>query len=64
MKDFLGNELQVGDSVVAVRLGYRELVRCTIVALTVYKVRLRLDGEKYFHDTFLQTPDQIILIPR
>jgi hypothetical protein len=68
MKDFLGNELKVGDSVVAVELRYRNLLECTVVAITPQKVRLlpwgkvQLQHDPNYH-TFLQLPAQIVLIP-
>lgn len=69
MKDFLGNELKVGDSVVAVELAYRNLLKCTVVALTAQKVRLRPIGTREDsrdpnYGTFLQLPTQIVLSPR
>lgn len=66
-KDFLGNELAVGDSVVAVELRYRNLLKCTVVALTPQKVRLMpigLSEAAQRYSSFLQTPDQIIKSPR
>lgn len=69
MKDFLGKTLSVGDNVVAVRLHYRELVKCTIVALTAQKVRLlpigaAVDERDPNYHTFLQHPSQIVFINR
>jgi len=40
MKDFLGKELQIGDSVVVVVPNYREFVLAQIVAFTPKKVHL------------------------
>ena len=34
MKDFLGNDIKVGDEVVFVRIGYRDLSRGTIKSIT------------------------------
>lgn len=34
MKDFLGNELNVGDEVVSIELGYKSLYRTKIVKIT------------------------------
>lgn len=69
MKDFLDNELRVGDSVVAVELQYRNLIKCTIVALTAQKVRLlpvgkSIDPHSPLYNTFLQSPKQVVFISR
>lgn len=34
MKDFLGNELNVGDEVVCIELNYKNLKRATVVRIT------------------------------
>ena len=39
MKDILGQELSVGDSVVVVRKGYRDMVKAKIIALTSKFIR-------------------------
>lgn len=40
IKDFLGNDLNIGDKVVLTRPRYREFVMATIVAFTPQKVRV------------------------
>lgn len=34
MKDFLGNEIQIGDPIVFMELGYRNLVKGKIIKIT------------------------------
>lgn len=46
--DFLGNELEVGDEVVALEVGYRNLRKCEVVKITSVKVKLE-DGNYEFY---------------
>jgi len=63
MKDFLGAELHIDDTVVMIRPHYRELVKATIVKFTdkfvFVKYKLHF-GESY--ETVKQTPDQLIKV--
>lgn len=63
MKDFLGQELAVGDTVVAVELGYRSLKKVSVVALTPTKVRLSDRWGLGSDSTWLQEPRQIVKVP-
>lgn len=47
MKDYLGNELEVGDQVVFVRLNYRDLMKGTIIKLTPKMVRIGWKSKRY-----------------
>ena len=61
MKDFLGKELQIGDSVVVVVPNYRELVLAQIVAFTPKKVRVVYD-DRYGKQDLIQDPHQLVKI--
>ena len=50
MKDFLGNELKVGDEVVFTQLNYRSLKRAKIIKITAQKVRLKWEEERTYID--------------
>lgn len=68
MKDFLGNELQIGDYVAFLRRGYRSLCKGQIVDITPCKARIlpcdydaKLCPDPY-NATLLQFSDQIVKI--
>jgi len=69
MKDFLGQELELGDTVVTTAKNYRLLVKATIVAFTPKQVRLEYKNtwngysEKYNTEEFITTPSLVIKIP-
>lgn len=61
MKDFLGNEVKVGDKVACLEKGYNNLVTAKVVKLTPQKIRVTYDhylGER----EVLRTPDQFVKI--
>ena len=59
MKDFLGNEIFVGDNVVAIKLHYRELIKATVIKNTDKMCFLEgLDNKQ----TFKQYYNQLIKI--
>lgn len=63
MKDFLGNELNIGDTVVMIMPGYRSLVKSTILRFTKCYVILDLRNFPYvYNDEIKQFPDQMIKI--
>lgn len=63
MKDFLGNELNIGDTVVMIQPRYRELVKATILRFTDHYVFLKYKLHYGDHmDEVKQTPDQLIKI--
>lgn len=47
MKDFLGNELQVGDKVVCLERDYRNLIRATVVKLTPKMIFVEFTRKTY-----------------
>jgi len=59
MKDFLGKELQIGDSVVVVVPNYREFVLAQIVAFTPKKVRVVYE-DRYGKQDLIQDPHQLV----
>lgn len=61
MKDFLGNELNIGDAVIFANKSYRELERGKIVKITPCFVFISY--EKFTDFTIKQTGAQIIKIP-
>lgn len=65
MKDYLGKELAVGDTVVFPRPRYRDLVTGTIIKLTPQKVRAeyKCSYSDTCVDTYTEYPSQFIKIP-
>ena len=61
MKDFLGKELQIGDSVVVVVPNYREFVLEQVVAFTPKKVRVVYDNRDGKQD-LIQDPYQLVKV--
>lgn len=62
MKDFLGNELEVGDEVVFMQINYRSLVKGVVDRFTPQKVwiwheKLNIGGKET-----LQDPSQVVKI--
>ena len=68
MKDYLGNELEIGDHVVGVLPGYREFVKGVIYAFTPQKVRIEyfynFYGQGMSSKKILQDPAQLIAIDK
>jgi len=66
MKDYLGNEIEIGDNVVAIMPDYRMFVKGVVYQFTPQKVRIEyyynFSGNKQSSRTILQEPDQIICI--
>jgi hypothetical protein len=60
MKDFLGNDLAVGDMVVMILPQYRELMKAKIIRFTKCYVILTYDQS--YKGEIKQTPDQMIKI--
>ena len=61
MKDFLGKELQIGDSVVVVVPNYREFVLAQVVAFTPKKVRVVYENRDGKQD-LIQDPHQLVKV--
>lgn len=61
MKDFLGKDLQIGDSVVVAVPNYREFALAKIVAFTPKKVRVVYEEKGESHD-LIQDPRQLVKI--
>lgn len=63
MKDFLGTEINIGDSVVLTEPGYRNFVKAKVIAFTPQKVRveykLKHSDSKY---TYLGLPNFLVVI--
>lgn len=59
MKDFLFQDLKIGDSVVFMNLKYKNLERGTIVKFTPQKVVISYHDNK---DEIYQHPDQMVKI--
>ena len=60
MKDFLGNELNVGDTVVMIRPNYRELMKAKIIRFT--NCFVVLSCPHVWKGEIKQTSDQMIKI--
>lgn len=62
-KDFLGNEVKVGDIVITTELRYRNFIKCEVMKITNRMVFItRLDAEGYKAREFKQFHDQTIKI--
>jgi hypothetical protein len=66
MKDFLGNQLEVGDEVVFIVPGYRELTRGIITKFTKCFVFIEKHNPNQiraaWQETIKQTPEQLVKI--
>lgn len=62
MKDFLHNELQVGDTVVFVQLGYRNLLKGEIINITPKTILIKHEETNTCSTETKQTGSQVIKI--
>ena len=62
MKDFLGQELQVGDIVVVAPKNYRGLVKAKVVSLTPQKVRLTYRVSRTETEEYIVFPDSVVKV--
>lgn len=67
MKDFLGQELAIGDTVVLTAPNYRMLIKAKVIALTPMKVRVEYNntwnfGPSGFISTYLSEPAFLVKI--
>lgn len=46
MKDFIGNELNVGSIIAFIEPGYRNLVKGTIIAVTAKRVKVEIHNRQ------------------
>ena len=61
MRDYLGNELEIGDEVIGVLPNYREFVRGFVIAFTPQKVRIEYRWG-LSRNLLLQDPSQLIIV--
>ena len=62
MKDFLDNDLGIGDKVVFIKPGYRDFSTGTIIRFTKYFVIIEKDKGDYHAKTIRQEPTQLIKV--
>ncbi len=66
MKDFLDNDIQVGDKVAAIELGYKNLIKATVVKLTAKMIIVEFTRKAYPNRTVTEQTkrfsDQVIKI--
>ena len=66
MKDFLGNELQVGDKVVCLEKDYKNLIKATVVKLTEKTIFVeftrRAFSDRMVTETVKRFSDQVVKI--
>ena len=62
MKDFLDNELNVGDEVVFVQLGYRNLLKGRIKSMTAKTLLISHAATNIYSTETKQTPLQVVKI--
>ena len=63
MRDYLGNELEIGDEVIGVLPNYREFVRGFVIAFTPQRVRIQFQ-KGISGRTLLQDPSQLIVVDK
>lgn len=64
MKDFLGNEIQVGDRVIHCGGRYKNLSRGIVIKVTPKTVTIETNHQSNLgRDTFKATSDQIVKMP-
>ena len=59
-KDFVGNELNIGDEVIFIQVGYKALAKGKILRLGPKKATITPDNTRYPGDIVIQFYDQII----
>lgn len=64
MKDFLGRELEIGDSVIVIQPGYRDFVLARVIQFTPKQVRVSFMntwnyGASGYYTELLQPPSQL-----
>ena len=62
MKDYLGTEINLGDTVVLTRPNYRDFCRAKVIAFTPKKVRVEYKDYSKSVCTYLSEPDFLIVI--
>lgn len=63
MKDFLGQDLEVGDVVAVTEPNYRSLIRATVVRFTPKRVVLQYFENRQLRD-YTTPPNFVIKIPK
>lgn len=61
-EDYLGNELNVGDTVVFMQIGYRGLMKGEIVSLSRHKAKIKHEMTNTCRTESMQWHDQMIKI--
>lgn len=64
MRDFIGQELEVGDVVAVTPKDYRGLVKATVAAFTPKQVRLQYFNHYNYLIEYLTPPNSVVKIPR
>jgi len=59
VKDFVGNEVQVGDTVICLEKGYNNLVKATVVKITPQAIKVTWPGMPYDRSV-LRLRDQFV----
>jgi hypothetical protein len=67
MKDFLGQEISIGDTVVLTAPKYRHFVKAKVIQFTPKKVRVEFNntwnfGPKGYIETYLSESDFLVVI--
>jgi hypothetical protein len=55
MKDFLGQELSIGDNVIIITPNYRDFTLAQVIKFTAKNVRVKFNGRE-----LLQAPSQLV----
>lgn len=64
MRDFLGQELELGDVVAVTPKDYRGLVKATVAAFTPKQVRLQYFNHNNYLIEYLTPPSYVVKIPK
>ena len=59
MKDFLEQELSIGDNVIIITPNYRDFSLAQVVKFTAKNVRVKFNGQ-YGNSELLQAPNQLV----
>lgn len=66
MKDFLGNEVKVGDKVACLEKGYNNLAMATVVKITPQNMKVKYEGRLAYNTTInlevLRSPKQAVKV--
>jgi len=63
MEDFLGERLEIGDTVIFFEPGYRNFTKGKIIKFTPQKVKVEWTGHRNWTSTYTEHPTTFVKIP-